>query len=123
MGTTGGGVATGSVGEAIGGSVGGTVGGMSVFVGGTGVLVEVGRGVLVGTGVDVNVDRTAWVRGVSVGNKVAVLVGVRVRVGVGAVEVGKGPRSDPAVRATAVFVLFAFCRASASRGERRNATI
>jgi len=63
MGLTGGGVATDSVGEAIGGSVGGTVGGtvggMSVFVGGTGVLVEVGRGVLVGTGVDVNVDRTA----------------------------------------------------------------
>ena len=123
-------------------STGTFVGGITtgVFAGGTGVLVEVGRGVLVGTGVDVNVDRTAWVRGVSVGNKVAVLVGVRVKVGVavgrvrvsvavsvgvdvGAVEVGKGPRSDPAVRATAVFVLFAFCRASASRGERRNKTI
>ena len=50
-------------------------------------------------------------------------VAVSVGVDVGAVDVGKGPRSDPAVRATAVFVLFAFCRASASRGERRNATM
>src|SRR5215212_2930048 len=106
---------------------------MSVFVGGTGigVLVEVGRGVLVGTGVDVNVDRTACVRGVSVGNKVAVLVDVRVKVGVavgrvrvsvavsvrvavGAVEVGKGPWRDPAVTAPAGLVLVVLWRASPS---------
>ena len=60
--------------------------------------------------------------GVAVG-RVRVSVAVSVGVDVGAVEVGKGPRSDPAVRATAVFVLFAFCRASASSGERRNKTI
>ena len=139
--------------EVGGGSVGGMeVGGTSVstgvfvgtittgvFVGGTGVLVEVGRGVLVGMGVDVNVERATSVRGVNVGIKVGVLVGVRVAVGVavgivdvmvgvseavgvGTVEVGKGPRSDRAVRATAVFVLFAFCCSSASRGERLKAT-
>ena len=60
--------------------------------------------------------------GVAVGS-VGVSVGVSEGVGVGAVEVGKGPRRDPAVRARAVLVLFAFCCASASRGERRNATI
>lgn len=80
------------------------------------------------------------VRGVKVGIKVGVLVGVRVAVGVavgivevivgvaeavgvGAVNVGKGLRSGPAVSASAVFVLFACCCASASRGERRKATI
>jgi hypothetical protein len=109
-----------------------------VLLGGTGVLVEGGRGVLVGTGVDVNVEWAMTVRGVKVGIKVGVLVGVRVAVGVavgivevivgvsegvtvGAVEVGKGLRSDPAVSASAVLVPFAFCCASASRGERRNA--
>ena len=111
-----------------------------MLVGGTGVRVEVGRGVLVGMGVDVNVERATAVRGVNVGTKVGVLVGVRVAVAVavgivdvmvgvsegvavGAVEVGKGPRSDPAVNAIAVFVLFAFCCASASRGERLNPKI
>jgi len=106
---------------------------------GTGVLVEVGRGVLVGIGVELNVGRTTCVRGVNVGIKVGVLVGVRVAVGVavgmvevivgvsegvivGAVEVGKGLRRGPAVSARAVFVLFACCCAFASRGERLNAT-
>ena len=111
-----------------------------VFVGGTGGLVEVGRGVLVGRGVDVRVvvECAMTVRGVNVGIKVGVREGVRVAVGVavgivdvivgvseavavGAVEVGKGPRSNPAVRARAVFVLFAFRCASASRGERQKA--
>jgi hypothetical protein len=80
------------------------------------------------------------VRGVNVGSKLGVWVGVRVAVdvavgivdvivgvsegvGVGAVEVGKGFRSDPAVSARAVFVLFAFCCAFASRGERLNPII
>ena len=78
------------------------------------------------------------VRGVNVGSKLGVWVGVRVAVGVavgivdvivgvsegvgvGAVEVGKGFRSDPAVSARAVFVLFAFRCAPASRGERQKA--
>jgi hypothetical protein len=105
---------------------------------GTGVLVEGGRGVLVGIGVDVNVEWAMTVRGVNVGIKVAVFVGVRVAVGVavgivevmvgvsdgvivGAVEVGKGLRRGPDVSARAVFVLFACCCAFASRGERLNA--
>jgi hypothetical protein len=111
-----------------------------VLVGGTGtgVLVEGGRGVLVGMGVDVNVEWAMTVRGVNVGSKVAVWVGVRVAVGVavgivevivgvsdgvavGAVEVGKGLRSGPDVRARAVLVPFACCCAFASRGERLNA--
>jgi hypothetical protein len=54
---------------------------------------------------------------------VDVIVGVSEGVGVGAVEVGKGFRSDPAVSAIAVLVLFAFCCASASRGERLNPNI
>jgi hypothetical protein len=78
------------------------------------------------------------VLGVNVGSKVGVWEGVRVAVGVavgivdvivgvseavavGAVEVGKGPRSDPAVSARAVFVLFAFRCAPTSRGERLKA--
>jgi hypothetical protein len=60
--------------------------------------------------------------GVAVGI-VDVMVGVSEGVTVGAVEVGKGLRSGPAVRATAVFVPFAFCWASASRGERLKATM
>ena len=80
------------------------------------------------------------VRGVNVGSKVGVWEGVRVAVGVavgivdvivgvsegvgvGAVEVGKGFRSDPAVSARAVFVLFAFRCSPASRGERQKAMI
>jgi len=111
-----------------------------VFVGGTEARVEVGRGVLVGKAVDVNVERATTVRGVNVGINVGVWVGVRVAVDVavgivdvmvgvsegvtvGAVEVGKGLRSGPAVRATAVFVPFAFCCASASRGDCLKATI
>ena len=115
---------------------------MGVLVGGTGtgVLVEGGRGVLVGAGVEVNVEWAMMVRGVKVGIKVAVLVGVRVAVGVavgivdvivgvsegvavGAVEVGKGLRSGPEVSARAVFVLFDCCCASAPSGERRKATM
>ena len=60
--------------------------------------------------------------GVAVG-MIGVRVGVSEAVGVGAVAVGKGPRSDPAVSARAVLVLFAFCCAFASRGERLNATM
>jgi hypothetical protein len=57
--------AGGSVGGSVGSSVGALVGstvlggrvvGIVILVGGTGVLVEVGRGVLVGMGVDVNVE-------------------------------------------------------------------
>jgi len=54
---------------------------------------------------------------------VGVRVGVSEAVEVGAVEVGNGPRSESAVSARAVLVLFAFCCASASTGERLNATI
>jgi hypothetical protein len=47
----------GSVGALVGSTVlGGRVAGIVVLVEGTGVLVEVGRGVLVGMGVDVNVE-------------------------------------------------------------------
>ena len=56
-------------------------------------------------------------------DRVGVSVGVSEAVAVGAVEVGKGPRRESAVSAMAVLVLFACCCASASRGERRNATI
>lgn len=60
--------------------------------------------------------------GVAVG-RVGVSVGVSEGVRVGAVEVGKGPRSESAVSARAVLVLFACCCASTSRGARLNATI
>ena len=56
-------------------------------------------------------------------DRVGVSVGVSEAVAVGAVEVGKGPRSESAVSAMAVLVLFACCWASTSRGERRKATI
>lgn len=56
--------------------------------------VTVGEGVRVTEGVAVGI--------------VGVTVGVSEVVGVGAVEVGKGPKSDWAVMAIAVLVLFAF---------------
>ena len=77
--------------------------------------VNVGIRVLVGLGVRVTV-------GVAVG-MVGVSVGVSEAVDVGTVEVGKGPKSDSAVRARAVLVLSTFCCAAASRGELLNATI
>ena len=52
-----GGSVGGSVGALVGSTVlGGRVAGIVVLVEGTGVLVEGGRGVLVGMGVDVNVE-------------------------------------------------------------------
>ena len=98
-------------------AVGRRVGGMGVLVRPTTLVrgVKVGINVLVGLGVRVTV-------GVAVGS-VGVSVGVSEGVAVGAVEVGKGPSKASAVNARAVFVLFAFCCASASRGERRNANV
>lgn len=114
--------------------------GVRVFVGRrVGIVrVLVGRSVLVaeGTGVVVAVPLGNVVRAVSVMNVrgVCVFVGVRVgvrvgvevgegmsdAVGVGAVDVGKGPKSACEVRANAVFVLFAsFCPADRS-GATRN---
>ena len=89
-----------------------------------------------GIGVDVWEDRGCEVRGVNVGTRDGVGLGVRVTegvgdgsvevtvgvlegVGVGAVDVGNGPRRESAVRARAVLVLLAFCSSSASRGVRR----
>jgi hypothetical protein len=110
-----------------------------VFVGTIRVLVAVGRRVGgMGVDVDVIVGPATLVRGVKVGINVLVGLGVRVTVGVavgsvgvsvgvsegvtvGAVEVGNGPSRASAVNAMAVFVLFTFCCASASRGERLNA--
>jgi hypothetical protein len=118
--------AGGSVGCSVGGGGGsgvsvagdGFVGGMEVFVaegldvGGitTIGLVPLGRGccvrgVKVGMKVRVGVSVRVTV-GVAVG-MVGVKVGVSEAVGVGAVEVGKGPKSESAVSAKAVFVLFA----------------
>jgi hypothetical protein len=123
----------GSVGCSVGGGGGsgvsvagdGLVGGMEVFVGMMGAVVAEGRNVGGGTTtVLVPLGRACWVRGVKVGIKVRVGVSVRVTVGVavgmvgvkvgvseavgvGAVEVGKGPRSESAVSARAVFVLLA----------------
>jgi hypothetical protein len=106
-------------------SGGGLVGGMEVFVGRIGAVVAEGRNVGgAAMAVPVPVGRGCWVRGVKVGIKVRVGVSVRVMVGVavgmvgvkvgvseavgvGAVEVGKGPRSESAVSARAVFVLLA----------------
>ena len=104
-------------------------GGAGVRVGG-GVRVSVGRGVLV------NVPRDRVARAVNVTNTNGVAVGVRVRVGVGvmvkvgggvsdtvgvgAVEVGKGPSSACDVSATAVRVLSALRSDSTRSGCRRD---
>lgn len=104
----------------------GTIGAVVEVDGGTGVDVRIiGLGSFVlGVKVGINVRVGLGVRvtdGVAVG-MMGVRVGVSEAVGVGTVEVGKGPKSDPAVSARAVLVLFAICCASASRGERLNAT-
>ena len=104
----------------------------------TGVLVRMMGAVV---GVDVRVPGPgAFVRGVNVGINVRVGLGVRVTVGVavgivgvsvgvseavgvGAVEVGNGPRRESAVRARAVLVLSTSCCARASRGACLKATM
>ena len=135
----GGGFVAASVGDAL---VGTSVGGAEAIVGMiTDVLVGTIRvRVAVGRRVGVIVAPATLVRGVKVGINVLVGLGVRVTVGVavgsvgvsvgvsegvevGAVEVGNGPSKAFAVNARAVFVLFAFCCASASRGERLNANV
>ena len=121
----------GSVGCSVGGGSGVSVAGeglvaeMEVFVGKIGAVVADGRNVggRTTTGL-VPLGRGCWVRGVKVGINVRVGVSVRVTVGVvvgmvgvsvgvseavavGAVDVGKGPRSESDVSARAVFVLLA----------------
>ena len=117
---------------------GGWVGGTRVRVGGTDVRVGGGE-VRVGRTVPVNVARGSMVFavkvitttgvtvrvGVRVGVRVAVDVGAGVSdgVGVGAVELGKGPRSAREVSATAVRVPLAFLCASLASGERLDISI
>jgi hypothetical protein len=93
-------------------------------VGGPDVRVFVRPGSLVRrvavTGkVDVGVSVRVTV-GVAVGI-VEVIVGRSEGVGVGAVEVGNGPRSAPAVSARAVFVLLAPCSRTTSLAGSRKA--
>ena len=99
---------------------------------GRGVFVLGGLAVFVGRGVRVNVARACLVFAVNVLSSVGVLVGVRVgvRLGVkvgegtseavvvGAVDVGKGPKSASEVSARAVLVRMAFLCASSASGGR-----